>query len=83
VVLLNRSQEEITVECDLSRWRQGMLFDVLADESEAPVGDGRVTLSLKPLEGKLLLARMARQQNECGVLCHPTSLPSSHGIGGH
>jgi 4-alpha-glucanotransferase len=25
VVLLNRSQEEITVECDLSRWRQGML----------------------------------------------------------
>jgi 4-alpha-glucanotransferase len=81
VVLLNRSQKEITLECDLGRWRQGMLYDVLAGESEVPVGDGRVTLSLEPLEGKLLLSRMNQKQNECGVLCHLTSLPSSHGIG--
>jgi len=82
VVLLNRSQEEVTVACDLSPWCRGMLFDVLADESEVAVGDGRVDLTLKPLEGKLLLARVARQQNECGILCHLTSLPSGHGIGG-
>ena len=82
VVLLNRSPEEITVKCDFSRWCRGMLYDVLADESEVAVGDGRVALTLKPLEGKLLLARVARKQNECGALCHPTSLPSGHGIGG-
>ena len=82
VVLLNRSQEEITVECDLSRWCRGMLFDALADESEVAVGDGRFVPALKPMEGKLLLAQVERQQNECGVLLHLTSLPSRHGIGG-
>ena len=72
VVLLNRSQAEITVECDLSRWCRGTLLDVLADESEVPVGDGRVTLSLKPLEGKLLLARMdaAAKRMRCLVPSH-------------
>jgi 4-alpha-glucanotransferase len=82
VVLLNRSQSEITFECDLGPWCRGMLFDVLADESEVAVGNGCSVLTLQPLEGKLLLARVERLQNECGVLCHPTSLPSGHGIGG-
>jgi 4-alpha-glucanotransferase len=82
VVLLNRSQSAIVAECDLRRWCRGMLFDILDNESEVAVGDGRVTLELKPLEGKLLLARVKRQYNECGILCHPTSLPSGHGSGG-
>jgi 4-alpha-glucanotransferase len=82
VVLINRSQTEITAECDLGRWCQGMLFDVLDDDDEVAVGDGRAALTLKPLEGKLLLARVERKQNDCGLLCHLTSLPSSHGIGG-
>ncbi len=82
VVLLNRSREEVAVECDLSRWCRGMMFDVLQDEREVALGDGRVKLTLKPLEGKLLLTRVARTQNACGILLHPVSLPSEHGMGG-
>lgn len=82
VVLLNHSQEEVVVECDFSRWCQGMMFDVLQDESELALGDGRVKLTLKPLEGKLLMTLVARKQNACGILLHPVSLPAEHGIGG-
>lgn len=82
VVLLNRSRLEVTVQLDVSRWCRGMMFDILDDEREVAVGAGRFSVTLKPLSGKLLLDRLTDRPRSCGVLLHPTSLPSIHGSGG-
>lgn len=84
VVLINRSQAATRVEVDLSHWRQsGLLFDLLADCGEVPVVGGLLALTLPPLSGRLLVATVNGETGRrCGVLCHPTSLPSDHGIGG-
>ena len=82
VVLLNRSKAAVTVELDLGYWCRGLLFDALDDMAEVPAADGRCVVTLAPLGGRLLLADSGRAQGECGVLLHPTSLPSAHGIGG-
>jgi len=81
IVFLNRSQREITVECDLSCWCQGLLFDVLDDDHEVAVGDGQASITLKPLEGRLLLTRLSGENLKCGILLHPTALPGGDGIG--
>jgi 4-alpha-glucanotransferase/glycosidase len=83
VVLINRSQAPSRVEIDINRWcRSGLLFDLLADCGEVPVVDGRLAMTLPPLGGRLLVARTAGGGGRCGVLCHPTSLPSAHSVGG-
>lgn len=83
VVLINRSQKSSPVDIDLSRWFDGgLLFDLLADYGEVPVVGGRLAVTMPPLTGKLLVARTGGKDRKCGVLCHPTSLPSDHGIGG-
>ncbi len=82
VVLINRSDAAVTVEIDLGEWRPGLLFDLLNDGAEVAAGDGRCTLTMPPLGGRLLMADSGRGRGGCGVLLHPTSLPSAHGIGG-
>ena len=82
VILLNRSSGETFAEVDVGGWRRGMLFDALNGELEVPVGNGKLGLKLKPFEGKVLLAQPTGIKGKCGILLHPTSLPSEHGIGG-
>ncbi|HWQ60956.1 MAG TPA: 4-alpha-glucanotransferase, partial [Negativicutes bacterium] len=82
VVLINRSEAAVKVEIDLGRWCRGLLFDLLDDGAEVAAGDGRCVLTVAPLGGRLLMADPGRTRGECGVLLHPTSLPSVHGIGG-
>ncbi len=86
IVLLNREPErEAAFDLDLSPWCGGVLVDPLDHYRELALEDGRLRLTLGPLEGRLLLRdrwganRLARR--ESGILLHPTSLPSPGGIG--
>ena len=78
VILLNRSAEtqRVTVRHPACR---GLFFNLAAHEAEVPLGD--LPISLGPLEGKLLIRRLASAPKDCGVLLHLTSLPGEHGIG--
>ncbi|MBP2651606.1 MAG: malQ [Firmicutes bacterium] len=81
VVLINRSLEAREVSIDLSPWCQGLLFDILNYGQEIAIGTGQTSIYLRPLEGKLLLAKLDDCPKKCGTLLHITSLPSVHGIG--
>ncbi len=80
VVLVNRSETAVKVEVDLGGRYRGLLFDALADEAEAPAGEGCLAVTIPPLGGRLLIGG-GRERGECGILLHPTSLPSAHGCG--
>lgn len=82
LVLLNRSLDPQTVEVALNlrgleEWR-----DLLTDGQPHRAADGLLRLTLAPLSGKLLLAASGEKPARFGVLLHPASLPSRHGIGG-
>ena len=83
IVIFNRSKnstERITV--DTGRLCRGMMADVLADHKEYCVEQGKLTLTIGPLEGKILVqVEKPAFKREAGILLHPTSLPSKHGIG--
>lgn len=81
LVVINRSETPVTAEIDISNWVRGLMHDMLNDEAEVAVGTGRFTLELPPLSGKVYLKNLAETERTCGILCHPTSLPSPHGIG--
>ncbi|MDR7868001.1 MAG: 4-alpha-glucanotransferase [Sporomusaceae bacterium] len=81
-VLLNRSDTAVRVEIDFEGRYRGLLFDALDGGAEAAAGDGRCALTLEPFGGRVLVSDGGRARGECGVLLHPTSLPSAHGIGG-
>ncbi|MTI79476.1 MAG: glycoside hydrolase family 13 protein [Firmicutes bacterium] len=56
VVLFNRhTDEEINLSLDVSKWCKGKLVDILAGREEVSVIDGLLSVTLKPLEGKVLL----------------------------
>ncbi len=82
VVLLNRSDEAVRVEIDLGGRYRGLLLDALGDGAEVAAGDGRCALTLEPFGCRVLVNDDRRERGECGVLLHPTSLPSAYGIGG-
>lgn len=83
LAVFNRSQQQtLTVELAVRPWCRGELTEVLQPENVVRVQHGRITVTLKPLEGKLLLqAEKPAFHRECGILLHPTSLPSQFGIG--
>lgn len=55
ILIFNRHEtEEITLTLDVSRWCRGKLVDVLG-EREIFLEDGRLSVVMKPLEGKVLL----------------------------
>ncbi len=86
LILLNRSLTEThRVELDASPWFAEKAVDVAEDYREIPLEGGRVTVTLRPLEGKLLLKERfghnLTYRREAGVLLHPTSLPGPGGIG--
>lgn len=87
-VILNRSRHtSATVTIDTARWfaDQDYVTDVLTGEQIGVPDDGRLSITLPPLTGRLLLADALPKAEECtrasGVLLHPTSLPSPFGIG--
>jgi len=82
VVLFNRSTEPITVQLPVRAWCHGIMLDLLNDHQQTTIIDGILTVHLQPLEGKVLL-QLEKDMfpRQAGVLMHPTSLPSSFGIG--
>ena len=82
LVIINRSDREITVSLEVSGWVSShILYDMTNKEAEVAVGNGIVTMTLAPYEAKVLLQKVPTDDKSCGVLLHPTSLPSEYGIG--
>jgi len=82
VLLFNRSTEPITVQLPARAWCHGIMLDLMYDNQHIPITDGVLTVCLQPLEGKVLLQlEKDAFPRQAGVLMHPTSLPSSFGIG--
>ncbi len=86
-VFVNRDIDKSAVlSVDLSRWCEGSVVDPLEGYREVPLQEGRLELSLAPMEGRLFLrdrwASNLEDLRESGVLLHPTSLPSPFGVGG-
>ena len=83
VVLFNRNvASAITVKLDVRTWCRGSLRDLLDESSEYKLESGALTVTLKPLEAKILLQlEKCSFDRESGVLLHPTSLPGRFGSG--
>lgn len=86
IILFNRDlHREASVSLDLGGCIWEGLVDPLDDYSEISPVNGFLTLTLKPLECRILLKdRWSANLNyvrESGILLHPTSLPSKFGIG--
>lgn len=83
VILLNRSIDKaVTLSLDIRPWCSGPLIDVLQGETEIQPDKGMLTVHLQPLEGKLYIqVEEPALERGCGILLHPTSLPSRYGIG--
>ncbi|WP_026084536.1 MULTISPECIES: bifunctional glycogen debranching protein GlgX/4-alpha-glucanotransferase [Pelosinus] len=83
VILLNSSVDQsITVELPIRKWCHGVMIDMLNNNQEIRIVKGMLTVSLQPLEGKVLLqVEKSFFPRQAGILLHPTSLPSKYGIG--
>lgn len=83
VVIFNRSTTQpADLVLDVRQWCYGLLDDLLNEGHEYRVKGGKLNITLQPLEGKLLLQREKDAfPRQCGILLHPTSLPSKYGIG--
>lgn len=84
IVLLNRGRETETITLDIRAWCPETVYDVLNANEAHVLSDGRLTVSMEPLSGKLLMNTpdgLIREDGESGILLHPTSLPSEYGIG--
>ena len=87
LVLLNRSiEQENSLTFNLKLWSQtSELYDILQSYQQVPLVDGLLHLTLRPLEGKIFLADRwgsnLKEERDCGILLHPTSLPGAYGIG--
>ncbi|VBB05038.1 glycosyl hydrolase all-beta [Lucifera butyrica] len=84
IVLLNRNAVEArTVTVDIGAWCGETLYDALNGQREVIAEDGKLTVTLAPATGMVLLQEInkPREPGESGILLHPTSLPSAHGIG--
>ena len=82
LILMNRNKEKsVQLTLDVRGMCRGVLRDLLND-GEIVVQRGGITVQLAALEGKVLLqAEKSTLPRQCGLLCHPTSLPSKYGIG--
>lgn len=83
VVLFNRSPEKaVNISVNVRPWCRGALLDVLNQDQEVLLDGGMLAVTLQPLEGKLLVQKEEYAfPRQCGILMHPTALPSRYGIG--
>lgn len=82
IVLFNRSNKAVTLNLEVRTWCYGIMLDVLNNNQQLTIVNGVLTVCLEPLEGKVLI-QLEKDSfpRQVGVLMHPTSLPSKHGIG--
>ena len=86
VVLLNRSNEMQQVSLEVRDLAAGVMEDVLEGRPDLPIVRGRMEVEIPPYTGlvyrhKAEAVAKAKGVRQCGVLLHPTSLPSPFGIG--
>ena len=84
IAAFNRSlDKKHEVSFEVSDFASGVFVNAFDSEEKYPVIRGKVTITIKPLEG-VLLHHVPQKQNydrRAGILLHPTSLPSKYGIG--
>ncbi|WP_455576867.1 4-alpha-glucanotransferase [Anaerosinus sp.] len=82
VILFNRSKEKQIIKVNVRGLCQGKLADVLENKDIVRVRDGKIEVELAPLSGAIYKQIAETKLGRgCGVLMHPTSLPSKYGIG--
>lgn len=82
VVLFNRTKEKQMVKVNVRGLCQGKLQEVLESQEIVRVRDGKIEVALNPLSGAVYKQiSEAKLGRGCGVLMHPTALPSKYGIG--
>lgn len=86
IVLINRSIDKTNnFLIDVSQLGNDKIFDILNDYAEIGIENGKLNITLQPLEGKIFIEDRWGSSfdavRESGILLHPTSLPSSYGIG--
>lgn len=86
IVLMNRSHEVRHVSLDVRDLATGSMEDALEEREAIAIVRGRMEVDVPPYTGlvyrhKAESAAKAKGIRQCGVLMHPTSLPSPFGIG--
>lgn len=86
LVLMNRGSEPRRVSLDVRDLAAGVMVDALGSRPDIKIMRGRMDVAVPAYTGlvyqhKHAAAALARGDRQCGVLLHPTSLPSPFGIG--
>lgn len=86
LVLMNRGSEPRRVSLDVRDLAAGVMVDALGSRPDIRIMRGRMDVDIPAYTGlvyqhKHTAAALARGDRQCGVLLHPTSLPSPFGIG--
>lgn len=86
LVLMNRGSEPRRVSLDVRDLAAGVMVDALGSRPDIRIMRGRMDVAIPAYTGlvyqhKHTAAALARGDRQCGVLLHPTSLPSPFGIG--
>ncbi len=86
LIFVNRHiQENIPIALDLSDEKMDVFYDVLNASHAFHLADGKLNLTLRHLEGKILMSSSKKKttvfERGSGILLHPTSLPSPYGVG--
>lgn len=83
LVVFNRNRyQTVSMQLDVGTNLYGWLEDALDADTRIRVNGGKVSVVLPPLSVKIYIQdTKALYPRECGVLLHPTSLPSRYGIG--
>ena len=86
IVLMNRSREARQVSLDVRDLAAGVMADALGGRPDIKILRGRMDVNIPPYTGLVYqhipsAAAVSKAERECGILLHPTSLPSAFGIG--
>lgn len=86
IILLNRGSEVRKVSLEVRDLAAGIMKDALGTRPDLSISRGRLTVEIPPYTGLIYKNVPAEElldkaERQCGVLLHPTSLPSPYGIG--
>ena len=86
VVLMNRSHEMRHASLDVRDLATGTMVDALEERDDIAIVRGRMEVDVPPYTGLVYRHKAEpitkeKGVRQCGVLMHPTSLPSPFGIG--
>jgi len=58
LVLVNRSKDiRRPVSIDIGKWHRGVMYDLLSGGKAAEIGEGRLDITLEPLQGKIFIEK--------------------------